>query len=164
MPKHRLGYLLLTAVAALLVMSCGYSLRKSTPVSAVRLGAVENKTYEPRLQDFLFEALSVEFQKQGIRVDHGAAHSVTGTIDEFTVTPTAEKDDVTIQWELAIEGSFFLTSPEGEKKPLRKSNIFIVTFEGEGPLEEVIASREGAIRQALRDLARELVTSVIYGR
>jgi hypothetical protein len=163
MPKYRSSYLLLAAVAALLVMGCGYSLRKTTPVSAVRLGAVENKTYEPRLQDFLLEALSVEFQKQGIRVDHGAAHSITGTIDEFTVVPTAEKDDVTIQWELTIEGSFVLVSPDGERRPLRKSNIFIVTFEGEGPLEGLIASREAAIEQALRDLARELVTSVIYG-
>jgi hypothetical protein len=164
MTRPRFGYLLLAAMSALLVVSCGYSLRKSTPMSAMRLGAIENKTYEPRLQDLLFEALSVELQKQGIRVDSGAAHAITGTIDKFIVVPTAEKDDVTIQWELIIEGSFFLTSPDGAKKPLRKSNIFIVTFGGEGPLEQVLASREVAIEKALRDLARELVTSAIYGR
>jgi hypothetical protein len=164
MPRHRSSYLLLSVLTAVLVTGCGYSLRKSTPVSAVRLGTVENRTYEPRLQDFLLEALSVEFQKQGIRVDQGAAHRITGTIDKFTAAPTAEKEDVTIQWELAIEGSFLLVSPDGTEKPLRKDNIFIVTFGGEGPLEGVIASREAAIRQAMRDLARELVTSVIYGR
>lgn len=155
-----LSFTLLVLLAALALSACGYSVRRP-PVDSVRLGVIKNNTTEPKLEDRLYEALTTELMKNGIRVDSGSSHALEGTIDEITLRGTAEKDEVTVQYEVGINGSFFLVEQSGERKPLRKSNAFIVTFQSEGPLAEVVAFKERATITALRDMAAEIVTSIV---
>lgn len=152
------------ALIAVLFAGCGYSLRKAPPVDSVRLGGIVNNTYEPRLSDFLYEALSLELAKNGIRVDAKAGHSIRGSIDNVALRGTAEKGGVTVQYEVTIEGSFFLVSPDGSERPLRKSGVFIVTFGGTGALERLFASKELALKRALENMSREIVASIIHRR
>jgi len=163
-PPYAFVLALVSVLAAVIFAGCGYSLRKSPPVDSVRLGVIVNNTYEPRLSDLLYEALSLELTKNGIRVYAGAGHSIRGSIDEVTLRGTAEKDNVTIQYEVTIEGSFFLVGPDGSELPLRKSGVFIVTFGGTGALERLFASKELALRRALENMSREMVASIIYRR
>lgn len=155
-----LAAVLLGAVSA----GCGYSVRKGPAVKSVRLGRIANNTYEPRLQDFLYEALSLELMKNGIRIDPGAGHRITGSIDEVRLKGTAEKNGVTVQYEVTVEGSFFLAGPDGVEQPLRKSSAFIVSFGGEGALEGLLAGKELALKRALANMSQEIVASIIHQR
>lgn len=151
-------------LAAAIFAGCGYSLRKAPPVDSVRLGVIVNNTYEPRLSDFLYEDLSLELTKNGIRLGGGSGYSIRGSIDDVSLRGTAEKDGVTVQYEVTIEGSFFLVNPDGSEQPLRKSGVFIVTFGGAGALERLFASKELALRRAIENMSREIVASIIHQR
>ncbi len=49
---------------------CGYTIhtKASLPFEDIQIGTIENKTYEPKLQDRLNKSLTEEFLKQGIAV------------------------------------------------------------------------------------------------
>jgi outer membrane lipopolysaccharide assembly protein LptE/RlpB len=167
MPRLISALTLLALAAVLLAVipaGCGYSMRKGPAVKAVRLGRIVNNTYEPRLQDFLYEALSLELMKNGIRIDPGAGHQITGSIDEVRLRGTAEKNGVTVQYEVTVTGSFFLVDPGDGKRPLRKSSAFIVSFGGEGALERLLAGKELALKRALANMSQEIVASIIHQR
>lgn len=144
--------------------SCGYSIRKPPfEVRSVRLVNISNMTYEPKLSDRLTEALSISLLKNGIKVDDRSSYRVEGSIGEFRLKGIAEKDDITISFEVVIGGSFYLIGPE-TRTPLRGRNTFIVTFTSEEALEKVMALKEEAVERALSDMADEIVASIIHQR
>lgn len=167
MPRTFLVAMMAALLAALLapaLTGCGYSLRKGPAVRAVRIEPIANNTNEPRLQDFLYDALVEELMKQGVRVRGDAEHGIEGALNGFELRPTAEKEDVTVQYEVAIHGRFSLVGPDGSRTPLRERGAFIVTFGGEGALELLTAGKELAIQRALRDMAREIAASLVQIR
>jgi hypothetical protein len=156
--------LVIIIILVVAVSSCGYSVRKAPAYTEVRIGEIKNLSFEPALQDSFIMALERELTRRGVRVDRGAEHAVEGELKEVKVKGTAEADDVMVQYEIAVSGSFSLTGPEGTSTPLGGGQAFIVTFGGAGTLEELMASRESALESALMDLASEVAASVAGGR
>jgi hypothetical protein len=145
-----------------LLAGCGYSIKKSMPVSSVRLGEIENRTSEAKLQDRFREILTHELMKNGIRVSGKSEHEIHGFIGDLKLKGSAEAEDVTVVYEVTVGGSFFLRGPDGEDRPLKSEGEFIVDFSSSGELSNVMSQKEIAIRKALEDIAEELVDSLIH--
>lgn len=158
--KRTFQYLLLAALA-LAISGCGYGIKKS-PVKAVRIGDIENQTTEAKLEDRFAEALVASFMKNGIQVSGGSDHAVEGRLKKVALDGIAEVDDLTTIYRITIEGEFFLAGADGEKRKLPGGGKFIVTFSSEGALTPIMANKELAIEQALRDMAEEISAAVLY--
>jgi hypothetical protein len=166
MAGRTVSYLMCSLLAALALSAtgCGYTLSGIPKTESVSLGRILNNTHEPKLQDWMCEALTLELMKNGIHVSRSAGYTVSGSINRVSIKSVAERDGLTIQYEVNIGGEFHLTGPDGRRSPLRSRGLFLVTFSSVGDLESVIARKQQALKTALDDMAGEIATSVFYAR
>ena len=153
------------SLAGALASGCGYSLhhKADLPFTEIRIGAIENKTLEPRLQDKLQEALAAEFSKNGIAVTRGAKAQLSGVIRTFDMVSLSEKDDTTVEYRVMIETDFTFTDADGRVQEIRKNGSpFIVSFSGSQDMGNLLANRDQAERQAMSDTAMEIVGELIF--
>ncbi|MEK7712398.1 MAG: LPS assembly lipoprotein LptE [Nitrospirota bacterium] len=144
---------------------CGYTLqgRDTLPFTSVKIGKIENRTFEPKLGDKFQKALADELIRNGIMISKNAGHVISGTIDDLKLTPLAEKEGVASEYQVIIKARFFLTSPDGKVKELRNSGVFTVSFSGSGNIENIVAAKEQAAETAMRNLASEIRAGIVYG-
>lgn len=162
---HAIFILLLTFHFSLFTFwGCGYIIqgRETLPFNSVKIGKIENKTYEPKLEDKLQKALADELIKNGIMISKSSEHVITGVIEGFELKPLSEKEGLAVEYEVIIKGKFFLTSPGGKVADLRNSGAFIVSFYNAGNLQEIMASKELAIESALKNLSSEIRAGIVY--
>ncbi|MBI4823886.1 MAG: hypothetical protein HY805_06615 [Nitrospirae bacterium] len=155
---------LLLLCLLLFLTSCGYTLHKNIPLDSVRLGSIVNQTFEHGLEDKLMITLTEELMKNGIRVEKTSPYSIRGVIDTFELRGVAYKENVAVQFEVFIKGSFYLHQDVTEESPFELGGtvIFPITFSSEGTLEEITALKEEAIERALGELSSEIVSSILY--
>ena len=156
---------LLSCNLLLVLSGCGYSLhtKASLPFDAIRIGTIENKTLEPKLQDGLNRSLTGEFLKQGITVQNNAGYKLEGVIRKFELRVLSEKSEVASEYEVTIKGNFKLVDPAGKIKEFKDiGSPFIISFYGSGKLNELIAHKEQASERALQDMAAEIVSNLLY--
>lgn len=163
MEKIRQLPVLLLLAGCLVLVACGYAVQKS-PIESVRIGKIENRTFEPRLEDHLSEALASALLRNGIDIDGRSPYTVEGTIDTFELRSLSEKEGVAIRYEVIIKGRFYLVDSEGATRELRNRGVFIVSFPSEEALGTVLALKEEAAIRALEDMSEEIAASIIYGR
>ena len=149
---------------ACLISACGYSIRQAPAVSEIRIGTIKNMTFEPALQDTFILALERELTRLGIRVDRKASHVVEGKIIQVKVKGTAEEDNVIVQYEVSISGDFRVVTPEGKRIDLKGRDNFIVTFSGKDTLERLMSSKDGALEEALTNLAADIASDIAANR
>jgi outer membrane lipopolysaccharide assembly protein LptE/RlpB len=157
-------FFILLVILFLVFSGCGYKLqgKETLPFQTVKIGKIENRTFEPKLEDKLHRALADELSKNGFVISANSNHVINGVINTFRLKPLAERDKVAIEYEVIIEGRFTLTLPDGTVKELRNSGAFIVSFYAEGHLNELVASKENAAESALKNLASEIRAGIIY--
>jgi outer membrane lipopolysaccharide assembly protein LptE/RlpB len=164
--EKKLICLLLTAYCLLLtICGCGYTMhgKSSLPFDSIQIGTIENTTVEPKLQDKLYQSLTEEFIKQGIRVSPDANYKLEGTINLFDLRILSEKNGIATEYEVIISGDFQLTMPSGDVQDLKGiGSPFIVSFQSQDLLEDVIANKERASEKAIGDMAMEIVGNLIY--
>jgi hypothetical protein len=137
--------------------------KASLPFDSIQIGSIENTTVEPKLQDKLYQLLTEELLKHGIRVSPDADHTLNGTINMFDLRILSEKKGVATEYEVVIGGDFQLIMPSGDILELERiRSPFIVSFKSQELLEDVIANKERASEKALRDMAFEIVGNIIY--
>lgn len=149
----------------LTVSACGYTLhsKASLPFQEIRVGVIQNRTPEPKLQDRLYQLLNEEFLKQGISVRHDARFELSGMINQFELRILSEKSDVATEYEVIMKGNFKFIDPEGNIKEFKNiGSPFIVSFSGSGQLNELLAFKEIASQRALKDMAAEIVAILMY--
>lgn len=144
---------------------CGYSLQGRTdlPFLSISLGKIENRTYEPRIEDRLQVALAEELMKSGFVIDADSGYGIGGVINTFVLKALSEKSGTAVQYEVEIRGAFRLYEPSGASRPLAGGGAFIVSFQSADKIEDVKAREERATEKALKDLSSELVASLLYG-
>ncbi len=150
---------------ALCLFACGYTLHNRTnlPFASIQIERIENKTFEPKLQDRLYQALTEEFLKNGISVSLKADYKLSGTINRFELNILSGRKGVAVEYEAIIRGDFRLTNPSGDTKDFKNiGSPFIVSFPGAGLLEEVLAFKEVASEKAVEDIAMEIVGTLMY--
>ncbi|MBI4683601.1 MAG: hypothetical protein HY755_00185 [Nitrospirae bacterium] len=156
--------MLLVTCYLLLLAGCGYKFqgRETLPFDSVRIGKIENKTVEPKLEDKLHRALAEELTKYGITITKSAEHIISGVIESFELKPLSEKEGLAVEYEIVIKGRFFLTRPDGKIIELRNKGAFIVSFYSGGNIQEIMASKEQAIENALKNLSSEIRAGIAY--
>jgi len=161
-------------MAIFLLSGCGYTLygAKEAGVRSVSIGRIENTSGEPRLEDMLVAALADELSRQGIALSKEATREnqiyggeIHGVINRFELTGIAESgQEVFTEYEVRINGAFFLRTPEGKDIPLKGENPFIVTFPSRADLSRVFAAREQAVKEMLKGLSAEIVSGLVYAQ
>ena len=146
---------------------CGYAIhgKVSLPFDSIQVGKIENTTLEPKLQDKLQMALTEEFLKQGIDVNPNAGYKLSGMINQFELRILSEKGGIATEYEVVIKGDFSLVDPSGNTEDFKNlGSPFIVSFQSSDTLEleKVLASKEIVSERAIRDMALEIVSSLIY--
>lgn len=163
--RSRIALLLVLLVPGLLTAGCGYSIKTkaSLPFTEIRIGYVENRTLEPKLDDKLHRALVEEFAKYGVAVTSGASHVISGTLRNFSMTSLSEKNDITVEYRFIIDADFTYKDSAGKVREIKNRGLpFIVSFSGSGSLPDLLAAREVAERQAMSDLAKSIIGTLIY--
>lgn len=145
--------------------SCGYSIHRHSelPFYEIAVGHIENKTFEPKLQDKLHRALTEEFLKQGIRVKNRADLKLTGIIHTFTMTSLSEKEGITVEYRVDVQADFRLVEDNGTVREFNKiASPFIVSFKGAEDFGVLLANRDRAEEEAVKDIAMQVVGALIY--
>jgi hypothetical protein len=164
---QRFSFFLLCTVCCVLfaVSGCGYAIhgKASLPLDAIQIGTIDNRTFEPKLQDRLYQALTEEFLRQGISVLPVAGHKLTGSINRFNMRVIAEKGDIAADYEVIINGDFRFSDPTGTVREFKNiGSPFIVSFSGTGSLANLVASKEAASDEAIKNMASEIIAALFY--
>lgn len=159
---------LFTMFFLLLTLSgCGYKLygKVSLPFNSIKIDKIENRTFEPKLQDRLYKALVKEFLKHGVEVRQDAELKLNGVINTFEMRILSEKSDIASEYEVIIKGDFTLQSPSESSKEYKDiGSPFILSFTGSGRLEELVALKEIASEKAIEDMAMEIAGILFYSK
>lgn len=158
--------LLLFAVCCLLftVSSCGYHMIGSTslPFHSVTIKHVQNKTYEPRLEEKMHNALSREFINQGIEVMNAAGEvELEATVTYFQTGAIAAVDErikeqsIIMHVDMKLTDQGKVTEFKSMKSPIK------ITFQSTGTVTESAALKDKATDKACSEIAKELVSRVI---
>lgn len=156
---------LIIFISLFFLNSCGYSIHRYSelPFKEIKLGLIENKTLEPKLQDKLHKALTEEFLKHGIMIEPDANLKLTGIIHKFSLDGLSEKRGVVIEYKAVINADFMLTDEKGETKHIKNiSSPFIVSMSGSSDFGSLIANKDLAETRAMNDVAMEIVGALIY--
>ncbi|MBI5102598.1 MAG: LptE family protein [Nitrospirae bacterium] len=157
--------ILMLLVSALVLQGCGYSLhgQASLPFKEVWVGAIENRTDEPGLEDVLHRALVEELSKQGVGVSRASGLKLSGVVKRFEIPSLSEKDGITREYRVLIDADFRLTDEAGKTVDMRNfSSPFIVPFAASDDFGGLLASKAAATDRVLRDLSARLVGALIY--
>jgi hypothetical protein len=162
---NRIKNLLALGAAALLLMSCNYSIRPEPAVSSLSIGHIDNRTREPKLSDSLREELTRELASRSIRVAVGLDNEITGTIKSLEVNPLAERGGTIVKFSVSIRGDFILKKgPEDRPVKLLTPLSYIVAFGSDAPLDSLYSMREEAVHRAVADLAADLAAAAAINR
>ena len=164
-PVRFLIFSLFTFHFSLFLFGCGYTLQSRTtlPFDSIQIQKIENTTVEPKLQDKFYEAITEEFLKHGVIVQSRADYKLSGTINHYSLRVLSEREGVAAEYEVIIKGDFRLVEPSGAARDIKNiGSPFFVTFPVSGELTNVLALKELASEQAIRDMAMEVVGAIIY--
>ena len=158
--RDTLSYLIVIFLLMPLISSCGYRMVGSTflPFQSIYIKQVVNRTYEPRLEERLHDALSREFIRQGIEVRSSSAESeLEAVVTSFELGAIAAVDDVVQEQELLMSVDIKLIEGErviefmGMRSPIR------ITFQATGTVSENVANKDAATDRACTEIAEEIV-------
>ena len=166
--KHRVSVffiLWVSLLTGLLLSGCGYSVytHSDLPFKEIKIGTIENKTLEPKLQDKLHAALTEEFMKNGIMVNPYADTKISAVLHKFEMTVLSEKKEITIEYRVAINADFIVEYKDGRKKEFKKIySPFIVSLASSDDLATLLAKKELVEERAMGDVAMRIIGALIY--
>lgn len=158
-------HIVLLLVFLLFVAGCGYSVRHSSdlPFHEISISSIMNKTYEPNIEDILYQKISEEFMKQGISVRNSSEYIINGEIKEFTLKILSEKNEFSSEYEVVIKANFTLSGPDGRREEFMSiKSPFTESFIAKREINSIVSLKQIATERALQDLSRRLVQEVIY--
>ncbi|WP_333655717.1 LptE family protein [Dissulfurispira sp.] len=156
---------LLLTVYCLLFFGCGYTIqtKANLPFDTIAVGKLENKTFEPKLQDRFSRSLSETFAEYGFRVNSSARYRLEGEITKFELEPLVEQNLVAAQYKVVIKANFrLIDTASGRSVPLVADSPFITYFRSTERLENVLAQKELSTVSALKNLSQEVVRVISY--
>ena len=156
--------LLLFIVAIFFIFSCGYKIVGSNflPFDSITIKSVKNKTYEPRLEERLHNALSSEFISQGIKIaPSGGEAELEAVITRFALGAVGSVDKAVKEQNLIMLVDVkIITDGEIVEFKSMKSPIYI-SFDSSGSISDSVANKERATEKASREISKEIVSKLI---
>lgn len=147
------------------LLGCGYTIQTKTnlPFDTIAVGKLENKTFEPKLQDRFSRSLAETFSEYGFRVSSSARYRLEGEITKFELEPLVEQNLVATQYKVVIKANFrLIDTASGRSVPLVADSPFITYFSSAERLENVLAQKELSTVSALKNLSQEVVRVISY--
>ncbi|KPK33433.1 MAG: hypothetical protein AMK70_09455 [Nitrospira bacterium SG8_35_1] len=147
-----------------LISSCGYKMVGSTflPFRSIYIKQVVNRTYEPRLEERLHDALSREFISQGIEIRSSSADALLESeVTSFVVGAVGAVDEVVKEQELFMTTNIKLIEGERVTEFRDMRSPIRITFVSTGTVSDSVASKEAATDRACREIAKEIVGRII---
>ncbi|MEW6600915.1 MAG: LPS assembly lipoprotein LptE [Nitrospirota bacterium] len=162
--QQHIIFALLFFILAVLVSSCGYRLigSRSLPFDSITIRPVINTTYEPKLEERMHTALSIEFINQGIEVTASGSDAVIETtITTFALGAVAAVDETIKEQEIIMYVNLKLTSGGKTTEFNSMSSPIKITFQSTGTVSESVAHKAAAADKACREIAKEIVSKII---
>jgi len=148
----------------LFISSCGYRVVGSSllPFDSLNIKHIENKTYEPRLEESLHSALSKEFINQGIKVNKANADvALEVTVTSFTLGMIGAVDDAIKEHELIMTVDIRIVD-KGKVTEFKSMRSPIkITFQAIGSVSDAVVQKDRAIDKASSEIAKEIVGRII---
>ena len=161
--------LFLWCIVVLLLHGCGYHIVGSRflPFRSIAIKPVVNRTYEPKVEEKMHEALSSEFIHQGIEIKPDSREAmVETTIRTFALGAIGAVDETVKEQEvlMSVDIRAVINGDVTEFKEMRSP--IKITFQSTGTVSESVAQKEDAVRKACREIAKEIVSKliIIYGK
>jgi hypothetical protein len=151
-------------IFAVVVSSCGYRFigSQSLPFDAITIKPVRNNTYEPKLEEKMHDALSIEFIHQGMNVKAAGSDAVLETtITTFALGAVAEVDETVKEQEIVMYVDLRLTSNGKITEFKSMASPIKITFQSTGTVSESVARKDAAAVKACREIAKEIVSKII---
>ncbi|MBI4709678.1 MAG: hypothetical protein HY759_00975 [Nitrospirae bacterium] len=163
--KLKTAVLLFTVHCSLFtVFGCGYHLIGSStlPFDSVTVKPVKNKTYEPRLEERLHNALAKEFIAQGINVKtEKGGIEIEATVTAFELNTIAAIDEkiqeqaITMRVDIKITDKGKVTEFTSIESPLK------ITFQSSGSVSQAVVHKEKAVDKACAEIAKEIIGKTV---
>lgn len=156
-------YFLILA-SLLLISSCGYHMvgSRSLPFDSITIKPVQNRTYEPGLEERLHYALSKEFIAQGIKVlAAGGDLDLEATITSFHLRTIAAVDERVKEQAIVMMADIRVIDDGRVTEFKRMGSPIKITFQSTGTVSETVAEKERAIEKACTEIAKEIVGRII---
>ncbi len=158
-------YSVLAAFMLFTLFGCGYTLqtRADLPFEQISIGRIENKTIEPKLQDRFSRILAETLLEYGFYLNPQAKYKIEGDVEHFELKPLSEKLLTVVEYQVVIKGKFRLVDAEtGKVRYAGTDDPFVTYFIPKGKLEDVIANKELATEDAVKNLSQDLIRRIIY--
>lgn len=149
----------------LFVLGCGYQIKKDLPFEFISIGNVENKTFEPKIQDNLKAFIAQAFLEYGFKLDSSARYKIESEIVRFDVIPIAESNLSATLYQINIKARFKIINQQTNKVfsfDETEAPFTNTTFGSTSSLQDLLTQREIAISNALKNLSQDIVRKIIY--
>ncbi len=145
-------------------MSCGYKMVGSRylPFESITIKPVQNRTYEPRLEERLHNALSTEFIRQGIEVTTDGGDVVLDTTaTNFQLGAIAAIDEIVKEQEIILYVDIRLTDAGKVTSFNSMRSPIKITFQSTSTVSQSVAEKQTATDKACSEIAKEIVSRII---
>lgn len=160
---HFISYFLFLT-SYFLFSSCGYQMvgSKPLPFNSVTIKPVQNKTYEPKLEESLHKALSTEFISQGIKVMAANGDvDIETTIKAFQLSSIATIDENVQEQAIRMEVDVRIIDKERVIEFTSMESPIRITFQSTGAVSESVMQKERATDKACSEIAKEIIGKII---
>ncbi len=158
-----INFLLLTSLF-ILVSSCGYHMVGSRflPFDSINIRHIDNRTYEPRLEEKLHNALSEEFINQGIKAE-GVSADITleASITRFELGAIGAVDESVREQEIIMLVDIKVIDKGDVIEFKSMGSPILITFQTTGTVPQTVDLRDRATIKASREIARDIVGRII---
>ena len=157
------NFLLLTSLF-ILVSSCGYHMVGSRflPFDSINIKHVDNRTYEPRLEEKLHNALSEEFINQGIKAEGPSGDIILeAVITRFELGAIGAIDESVREQEIIMLVDIKVIDKDEVIEFKSMGSPILITFQTTGTVPQTVDLRNRATIKASREIARDIVGRII---
>ena len=156
--------LLLVTCYVLLFSSCGYHMVGSSflPFDSINIKHIDNRTYEPRLEEKLHNALSEEFINQGIKTEGPSADiALEATITRFELGAIGAVDESVREQEIIMFVDIKVMDKGDVIQFKSIGSPVLITFQTTGTVSQTVDLRDRATIKASREIAKDIVSRII---
>ncbi len=156
-------FCLLLLIPSMLIFSCGYQMvgSKPLPFDSIAIRPIHNNTYEPRLEERLYNALAKEFIAQGIKVASSGDTALEATVTAFELSSIAAIDEKVQEQAIAMRVDVKIIDKEQTIEFMSMESPIRITFKSTGTVSESVLQKERATDKACYEIAREIISKII---
>ncbi len=148
----------------LLLSSCGYNMVGSRflPFDSINIKHIDNRTYEPRLEEKLHNALSEEFINQGIKAEGPSADiTLDVVITRFELGAIGAVDESVREQQIIMLVDIKVIDKDDVIEFNSMGSPVLITFQTTGTVLQTVDLRDRATIKASREIAKDIVSRII---